>query len=166
MLRLGLVLMLVGLVALAQATQLDEDSFVPKIDLLTTRFVHPGIDFLPSFQIGASVVFTRPLDDLHIKLGGGGISQLSSIATPQQEVVQATNYNWQQNNGGYRTSLSSLFRIKFKEEIDIAVRPHAIIIDGAHFKVTFLPHSALIEGEYLKVVLQPHSTLIMWSKAF
>ena len=166
MLRLGLGLMLVGLVASAQATQPDEVFFVPKIDLLTTRFAHPGIGFLPFFQIGASVVFTRPLDDLPTKLEDGGISQLSSITTPRQEIVQATNSNWQQNDGGYRTSLSSLFRIKFNEEIDIAVRPHAIIIDGAHFKVTFLPHSALIEGEYLKVVLQPHSTLIMWSKAF
>lgn len=151
MFRRGLGLMLAGLVATAQAAQPDEVFFAPRLDLLTTQFAHSGINFLPAFQIGASVMFTRQTDALPIESSSGSTSRLFSSARLQQEIVQTTNANWQPANGSDRISLSHLFRLEFKEE---------------QVNITLRFNSALIERKQLKLILQPHSTAIVWSKAF
>lgn len=151
MLRLGFGLVLVGLVAAAQAAQPGEDYFVPKLDLLTTRFAYSGTDFRSAYQLSASVVLFRPPDTPPIGSWFGSTSQLPSIGRPQQEIVWATNSNWQRNNDGGRISLSHLFRVEFKEEqVNIAVRRHSVLIDGERFKI----------------ILNRHSTSVLWSNAF
>jgi hypothetical protein len=151
MLRLGFGLVLVGLVTAAQATQPDEDYFVPKLDLLTTRFAHSGTGLLPAYQFSVSVVFARPSDTAPIGSGFGSTSRFPPITRSQQEIARTTNFNWQQVTENDRISLSHRFRFEFREEqINITVHPHAVLIDGERFKIR----------------LQPHSTSILWSKPF
>jgi len=152
MLRLGIGLVLVGLVAAAHATQPDdEDYFVPTLDLLTTQFAHSGITFIPAYQLSASVVLTRTSDTASIGSGFGSTSQFPSIASPRREFIWATNSTWQQTRDGDHISLSHLFRVEFNEEqVNIAVRAHSVLINRERFKIK----------------LQPHSTSILWSKAF
>lgn len=167
MLRLGFGLVLVWLVAAAQAAQPDEDYSVPRLDLLTTLLVNPGIDFLPAYQFSASVALTRASDTAPIESGIGSPSSLPSIAKPQQETVRAINSRWHQTYDGDHISLPRLLCAEFKvEQVSIALRLHSVSIGGERLKITFLPRSALIEAERLKVILQPHSASLLWNMAF
>jgi len=167
MFRLGLGFVLVGLVAAAPAAEAEEDVFVLKLDLLTTQFVHSGIDLLPPYQFSASDVLIRPPDTAPIELGFGSTSNLSFVANPQPETARAINAHWQQTYDGDLVSLPRLLRFEFKgEQANITFRPRSVSIAGKQLKITFLPQSALIERDRLKVLLQPHSVSMLWSKAF
>jgi len=151
MLRLGFGLVLVGLVGVTQAAQSDEDFFEPRLNLLTTRFVHSGTDFLPPYQFNASVVFTPSSDTEPVGLGFSNTSRLHSVVKSQQEAVQAANPNWQQAYVGGRNSLRRLLSVEFNGELA---------------NVTFRPRSISIERERLKIMLQQNSASMSWSKAF
>jgi len=151
MLRIGFGLMLVGLEGAAQAAPSDEDFFEPRLNLLTTRFVHTGTDFLPPYQFSASVVLTRSPDTEPVGLGFSNASRLHSVVKSQQEAVQTANLNWQQAYAGGRISLKRLLSVEFKGELA---------------NVTFRPRSISIERERLKVMLQQNSASMSWSKAF
>lgn len=167
MLRLGVGLVLVGLVVAAQAAPSDEDFFALKPDLLKTQLVNSGTAFLPAYRLGASVVLSRPPNTEPIESGFSSTSQPPAIAQPQQETAHTINSHWHQSYDGDHISLPHLLRVEFNvEQINIALRPHSVSIDREQFKVTLLPHSALIEAEQLKLILQPHSASMIWSKAF
>jgi hypothetical protein len=139
MLRLGVGLFLVGLVAAAQAAQ--EDEVAPKLDLLTTQFVHSGAGFIPPYKFSASVVLARLPDNSPIESEPGGVP----AAKPQQE------FGWQQNYGSDLVPLPHLLRVEFKVE---------------QLKISFRPNSVLVEGQGLNILIQPHSATMLWSKAF
>lgn len=167
MLRMGFGLVFAGLVAAAQAAQPGEDFSVSRLDLLTTQFVHSGTDSLPYYRFNASVELIRSPDTTPIESAFGNSSQLPSIAKPQQETFQEINSHWHQTYDGDHFSLPRLLRVEFKvEQLNIALRPHSVSINGERFKVTFLPRSALIEEGRLKIILQPHSASMLWNKAF
>lgn len=151
MFRLSLGVMLVGLIAAAQAAQPDEDYFVPKLDLLTTQFAYSGSNILPAFKFGTSVVLSRQPDVLPIEPLSGSASQLSSIARLQQEFTQVPTANNQQANAIDRISLPRILGIGFK---------------GEQVNVTVRPNSALIEGKQFKIILKPNSAFVLWGKAF
>jgi hypothetical protein len=161
MLCLGFGLALVGLVAAAQAAQPDEDFWAPKLNLLTTKFVNSSADFQYAYQFGAGAVLISPPNTATIGSGFGSASQLPPIAKLQQETF------WHHTYDGDSISLPRLFRVDFKvEPLNIALRPHSVLIEGKWFNVTFLPHAALIEKKQVKIILQPHSATMLWSKAF
>jgi hypothetical protein len=164
---MGLVV-LAWLIASVQAEQFDQDSFAPRIDLFTTQFAHSAIKLLPNFQISASVVFVRPQAVMFNSSGIDSVAQSLSTHRSRQDWVQETNSIWNQSNyQGDRGSLSNVFRVTFNEEqLNIAFRARAVLIEGAHFKVTFVPHAALIESAQFKIKFQPHSAFILWNKGF
>lgn len=167
MLRVGFGLVFVGLVGATQAAQSDEDFFVPKHNLLTTRLVHSSTDFLPPYQFSASVVLTRLPDTAPIGFGVGSAFQLSSAAKPKQETAKATNALWQQAYDDGHISLPRLLSVELKEErVNTTFRPRSILIEGERLKITFRPQSALIEREVFKIMLQPHSVSVLWSNVF
>jgi len=167
MLRLSLGFVLFWLVVAAQAAEFDEDFFVSELNLLTTRLVHSSADFLPLYQLSASVVLTSPSDTAPFGLGFGNVSHVPSVAKPQQETIMAENTRWQQIYDGGRVSLQHLLRVEFKgEQANITLRPRSVSIEGERFRITFRPQSALIEKERLKILFQPHSVSMLWSKAF
>jgi len=73
------------------------------------------------------------------------------MANTQQEVIQATNANWQPVNGGDRINLSRHFRVDFNDR---------------QMNITVQSHSALIEYAGVKIKLQPHLSTVVWSKGF
>jgi len=150
-LRLGFGLVLAGLIAATQAAQPDEDFFVPKLNLLTTQFVHSSTGFLPPYQFSASVVLTGTPDTASTGLGFINTFQLPSVAKPQTEAVRAINANWQQTYGGDRVSLQHLLRVEF---------------NGEQGDIVFQPHSISIEEKRLKVMLKLHSLSMLWKKSF
>ena len=151
MLRCVLGFVLVGLVATARAVQPDEDFFVPKFNLLTTRFVSSGADFLHPYQFSASVVFYRLPDTAPVGSGYDSAFQLPTVAKLQYENVRTPNTQRQQAYDGNRISLQHLLRVEFK---------------GEQGNITFRPHFVSIERERLKVLLQPHSVSMLWNKIF
>lgn len=171
-LRLGFGLVLVGLVSAIQAAEEDlggkEDFSEPVLNLSTTQFVHSGTDFLLPYQlVSASVVITHSLNTAPIELGFGSLFQLPADAEPHQKTAPPANARWQQAYGNDRVSLSRLLRIEYKgEQVNVALLPRSVSLEGKQFKVTFRAQSALIERERLKVILQPHSASMLWSKPF
>jgi len=167
MLRLASALVLLLTVSAAHATQPDEDFFATRLDLLTTRFAHGESDFLPSYQLSASVLLARLPDASPSEFNLGGLSQLPSPLKPQQKVVPMPSAHWQQNYDSRRISLARLFRVEFKvAQTNVALRPNALTLEGEQFKITFRSHSALIEGEGMKLLLEPHSATMLWNKSF
>lgn len=165
MLRLCFGLVLDFVVAAVQAAQLDGDYFEPKINLLAMQL--SGTAYSPSYQIGTSVVFTRPQNSMPIGTETSITLQLPAIDRPQQETVRTANPTWQQTDNGNRISLSHLFRMSFKDDtVNVVFRPHYLLIDGTHFRLAFRPNLALIEGARFKIIIQPQSTFIFWRKAF
>lgn len=157
----------VGLVAAAHAEESDGYHFSPRVNLLTTQLVYSGADFVPSYQVNASVVLTRPVDTAPIGTGPDGPSQLPVVAKLQQETALPTNSYWQQAYDGDRISLQRLFSIEFKgKQVNTIFRPRSILVEGDRFRVTFRSQSALIEGKQLKILLQPHSASMQWSNSF
>ena len=151
MLRLGIGLVLVGLVATAQAAQPDEEFFAPRLNLITTRFVHSGSNFLPSYQFNASVVLIRPPDNASIGSGFGSAYPLPYISKLQQENVPAINAQWHQTYAGDSILSPRLLRVEFKvEQLNIALRFNSVTIDE----------------KQLKIVLQPHSASMLWRTSF
>jgi len=144
MLRLGFGLLIICLVAAAQAAQPDADYFAPKLNLLSTQFVHSGTDFLPPYQLRASVVIIRPSDIAPSGLGSGSSAQQTFIAKPQQDTYLTIDSNWHQSyDGGDYISLPRLFRIEFKvAQLNFALRPHSVSINRERLRIVFEPHSA------------------------
>jgi hypothetical protein len=144
MLRLGLGLMFVGLIAAAEAAQPDEDYFVTKLDLITTQFVHSDTGLLPAFRVGASVVLTHQPEALTIKSGSSSASQLSPSARLQPEIIQTSSINTD------RIALPRFLGVAFKgEQVNLTVRSN----------------SALIEVKQFQIILKPNQGFIKWSKA-
>lgn len=140
-----------GWVAAAQAAQPDEDFFAPRFNLITTRFAHSSADSLPAYQLSAGIVLPRQPDTTPGAPGFEGSYRLFPVAKPQPETGRTTNSHWQQAYGGNHLSLPRLLRIEFKvEQLNIALRPRSL----------------LIEGERFKIILQPHSASLLWNKAF
>jgi len=167
MLRLGVGVILMGLAAGAQAVQQEDDFFAPKLNLLTTRFVHFGTDSIPIYQFSASVMSARLPVAMSNGSEFGNPSPLPVVVKPQQEVVREINLHWYQAYDGDRISLPRLLRAEFKfAQVNIALRPHSVSIDGERVKLTFRSRSALFEEGQFKLILQPHTTSMMWSKAF
>ena len=167
MLRLGLGVVLVGLIAATQAAGFDESFFAPRFNLSTAQVDQPGTDFQPSYQLSASVVLIRSSDTAHVGLGLGSTLQLPPAAQTQPETSQPTNILRQQAYDGDNVLLQRLLRLEYKGDlVNIAFRPRSISVEGEHLKITFQPQSALIEGERLKVMLRPHSATMLWGKAF
>jgi len=167
MLRFGLGLVFVGLVAAAQVAEADEDFFAPGLNLLTTRFGYSSTESLSPYQFSASVVLTRSPDTDLTGSESDSTPQLPSSAKPQQEITQAINTHWQQACDSSCISFSRLFGVEFKgAQANITFRSHSVLIGGEQFKITFRPQSALIEREQLKIILRPHSASMSWSKVF
>ena len=151
MIQLVFGLVFTGLVVTAQAAQQDAEYFAAGLDLLTTRLGHSNTRFLPTVQLGASVVFTRPTDAILIGSGFGSTYLPPIISNTQQELDQSTSLNWQPVNGGDRIYLARHFRVEFNDQI---------------MNITVKSRSALIEYEGLKIKLGPRSSTVVWSKSF
>jgi hypothetical protein len=151
MIQLLIGLIFIGLSALAQSSQLDDEYYATKLDLLTARLDHSVTQFLPNVQFGASVVFTHSPDTNSLGQEFGSTYLSSSITNEQKEIIQSVNSNWQQVNGGDRIYLSRHFRVDFNDR---------------QMNITLQSHSALIEYGGLKIKLQPRLSSIVWSKGF
>lgn len=166
MLRLGLGVVLVGLIAATQAAESGEVLFAPRLNLSTAQIDQPGAD-LPSYQLSASVVLIRPSNTANIGLGFGGTLQLPPAAQTQTEAARSINVRLQQAYDGDNILLQHLLHLEFKgEQVNIRFRPHSVTVAGERLKITFQPQSALLEGERLKIMLRPHSATMLWGKAF
>lgn len=151
MLRYGAGILFLGWVAAAQAAPPSEDIFTPRLDLLTVPYAYSGTHSLPSFRIGASVVFGHAPGTLPGIPESYNISPFPSVAKLQQEIDLSTKAAGQQAFASEHISLSRIFRIEFK---------------ASQINFTVKAHSALIEGKQFKVILQPQSTSLIWSKVF
>ncbi len=151
MVRLGLLFVLVGLATMAQAAETEEGFFAPKLNLLKTQFNQSGTDFLPPYQLGASVVIAPPLDSAPIGLGLGRSFQLPSDSKPQQETDRAMNTHWQRTYDDIRDTALDLVRFELK---------------GERTNISFQPGLVSIEVDQLDILLQSHSVSMLWSSAF
>lgn len=167
MLRLGLGVVLIGLIAATHAAEPEGDFFAPKLNLPTAQIDQLGTNFPPSYQLSTSVVLIRPSDTAHIGLGFDSTYRLYPVAQTQPETIQAINLHWQQAADGDHILLRRLLHLELKgEQVNVEFHPHKVLIGGERFKITFQPQSTLIEGERLKILLQSHSATMLWNKAF
>lgn len=158
---IGFGIVLAGLVAVAHAEESDGYLFAPRYNLLTTRFAHSGTDIVPAYQVSASVVLTRPVEE------SVAPSRLPAAAKPQQETALPANSLWQQTYDGDRISLQRLLSVEFKRDrVNTVFRPRSILVEGERLKITFRSQSALIEGKRLKIMLEPHAASMQWSSSF
>ena len=147
MLRLIFRFLLFGLVAATQAAQADDEFSAPKLNLITSQFIHTST--FPRYKISASVVLVPSPDSSSIEYWPDSISQPFSTGQLQQETDRAINLHWQP--AVEHVPLAHLLHVEFRaEQASIAFRPHVLSI----------------EKEALKIRLQPHSASMLWSKAF
>ena len=147
MLRLVFGFLLFGSVAATQAAQSDDEFSAPKLDLITSQFIHTGT--FPHYKISASVMLTPSPDSSSIESLPDSTSHSFSTGQLQKETDRAINFHWQPVIE--HVPLAHLLRVEFR---------------GEQASVAFRPHLLLIEKEALKFRLQPHSASMLWSKAF
>lgn len=127
MLRVCFGLLFAGMGVVAQTAQSEENSFAPKLEILTIEPVRTENDWLFPYRLDTNITLARPAYTAPVESGSMHTPRLHIIAEPKKETAWATKTNWQISPNSKNASLSPILRFgSEKERFEIKPRRNSI----------------------------------------